>query len=165
MLHYNYKNLPENLRETWWIYNGERKSQLGVKLSRFVWMTLSIQRNLTGGVVKQKEFLKRFNYLKQIGHISKIVFTKELMESQPDYWKGATLNAQGEYEYELTDQDVLDHWGLYTNSNYTDTWTKWKKSIDAELAKRGEPSESAKEQMKMRNQHDLEQNQNCYKTE
>jgi len=136
-LNYNYSKVPEHLRVNRWVYNGKRQERMGAKLNLLIWLTLITRRHLQGGAKSKREVLKRVQYLRALGFIEPILPGLEMVKAEPEYWKGAVLDKSGEYwNYHLTDQDVIDHWGLWTNSHYADeTFTKWRIPVDAEVVR------------------------------
>jgi len=135
-LSFLYDKLPENLCITKWVYKGEEKSCMGVKLQALIYLTMQLRRNYCGGAKAKAEVKKRFNYLKENGLIEPIYPSEEMVKSQPEYWQGAVKSHFETYSYLLTEADIDSHWGLWTNSHYSnESWTAWKKMADKVIAR------------------------------
>jgi hypothetical protein len=107
----------------------EQKTLLHPKIERLMWLTISINRDLTGGAKAKLEFKMRLHTLQMLGLCSAMEIGTVAYEKEPETWKGAKLVAEGtpyaRYTYELTSDDVEAYWGLKTNVWGREAFSKW----------------------------------------
>lgn len=106
----------------------EQKMLLHPKIENLMWLTMLINRDLTGGAKAKLEFKKRLHAAQMMGAISPMCIGTVAYEKEPDTWKGATLVGKGRnawYEYALTSEDVEAYWGLETNVWGREAFSKW----------------------------------------
>lgn len=140
-LNWDATSLPaERLVYRWTDKDGQQHEQQCPKLHRFIWLTMTINRNMTGGPKAKAEFLKRFRTVRLIRpSLLTIEMGKANVDEHPEFWKGATLkpNLKHEvYEYELTEEDVETYWGLETNVWGRERYSKWLLTLVENLMKR-----------------------------
>lgn len=107
--------------------DGKQQEQQCPKLHRFIWLTLSINRDMTGGEKAQAEFIKRFLSL---GIIKPTLLEIEAgignLKGNEEYWKGHVPSRDGKrFTYTLTVEDVKAYWGLNTNVWGRERYSKW----------------------------------------
>ena len=110
--------------------NGETKQKeiLHPKLENLMWLTMLVNRDLTGGAKAKLEFKKRFHAAQMLGAISPMEIGTVAYEKEPETWKGATLVGKGKYaryQYAITSEDIEAYWGLETNVFGREAFSKW----------------------------------------
>lgn len=95
-----------------------------------------LRMSYTGDAKKKNEVKKRIAYLKEVKLLSPLWFDDAVLARDGDLWKGAVKVREDQHEYYISDEDVDTYWGLSTNNNYGDTFTKWKALVDKEVAYR-----------------------------
>lgn len=106
----------------------EQKTLLHPKIEKLMWLTIVINRDLTGGDKAKVEFKMRLHSLQMMGLCSPMSVGTVAYEKEPETWKGATLVGKGQYaryEYNLTGADVDAYWGLETNVWGREAFSKW----------------------------------------
>lgn len=121
--------VPEALR-TYKFTNdkGETESVMHPKMEALIWLTLKLRLNYTGNERKKAEVLKRLAYLREVDELPALWIGENTLKEHPEAWEGADKYGR----YYLTAQDVLNYWGLWTNSNYSkgNTFLQWKAMVD-----------------------------------
>lgn len=123
------EKLPKSIRNyTFLSDTGEPTTVMHPKMEALIWLTLTLRMNYTGGINKKREVLKRVQYLRSKDKLPALWVGEKTLKEDPATWQGADKNGK----YILTDQDVLDYWGLWTNSVYStdNAFPKWKALID-----------------------------------
>ena len=108
--------------------DGEQKEQQCPKLHRFIWLTMTVNRNMTGGPKAKQEFLRRFHAVSLIAPtLIEITLHESNVTEHPDFWKGATSDGTKNktYTYTMTEEDVEAYWGLDTNVWGREAFSKW----------------------------------------
>jgi hypothetical protein len=123
------EKLPKSIRNyTFLSDTGEPTTVMHPKMEALIWLTLTLRMNYTGNTTKQAEVLKRVRYLRQKDKLPALWVGEKTLKEDPATWQGADKDGR----YIITDQDVLDYWGLWTNSVYSrgNTFLQWKALID-----------------------------------
>ena len=116
---------PKLLTYSYETTEGNREEQGCPKLNRFIWLTLSINRNMTGGPKAKAEFIKRFKSLALIRpSLLTIEAGKLNLKGNEEFWKGHEETKHG-FRYMLTVEDVETYWGLETNVWGRERYSKW----------------------------------------
>jgi hypothetical protein len=136
-LDWNHSKVPKELRT----YNavnskGEVTVVMHPKMEKLIWLTMLLRMSYTGDAKKKNEVKKRIAYLREVKLLSPLWFDDAVLARDGDLWKGANKVRDDQYEYYISDEDVDTYWGLSTNNNYGDTFTKWKALVDKEVAYR-----------------------------
>lgn len=107
----------------------EQKTLLHPKIEKLMWLTMLINRDLTGGAKAKLEFKMRLHALQTMGFCCAMEIGTVAYEKEPETWKGAKLVAKGtpyeRYAYDLTSEDVEAYWGLETNVFGREAFSKW----------------------------------------
>jgi hypothetical protein len=109
------------------------QEQMHPKLNAFIWLTMVIGKDLTGGEKDIIEFKRRLSHLRQCrtnrGHILDI--GRDEVKRNPSMWKETKdYGWKNVVEYRLTLEDVDAYWGVDTNASPL-TPAKWNaKMID-----------------------------------
>lgn len=130
--HRTYKNVNSK---------GEVTEVMHPKMEKMIWLTMLLRMSYTGDAKKKAEAKKRVSYLRQVNLLGPLWLDDAVLARDGDLWKGAVKIQDDQYEYYISEEDVDTYWGLSTNSNYGDTFAKWKALVDKEVAyrkKRGE---------------------------
>jgi hypothetical protein len=123
------EKLPKSIRNyTFLSDKGEPTTVMHPKMEALIWLTLTLRMNYTGGVNKKREVLKRVQYLRSKGKLPALWVGQKTLKEDPATWQGADKDGK----YILTDSDILDYWGLWTNSVYStdNAFPQWKAQID-----------------------------------
>lgn len=126
-LDWNADKVPANLRTYKW-GEGEDEKQLHPKMELMIWLTLTLRMSYDGKQSAKDEVLKRVQYIREKEpRLLTLYVSDDHQKDHPAVWQGAQ-----DGKYILTDSDILERWGLWTNAYYSDTksFNKWKAWFD-----------------------------------
>jgi len=139
-LNWNHSKVPKKHR----IYNavnskGVVTEVMHPKMEKMIWLTMLLRMSYTGDAKKKAEAKKRVSYLREVKLLSPLWLDDAVLARDGhDHWKGVVKIREDQYEYYISEEDVDTYWGLSTNNNYGDTFTKWKALVDKEVKYRKE---------------------------
>ena len=108
--------------------DGTQQEQQCPKLHRFIWLTMSVNRNMTGGPKAKAEFKRRFHAISLIApSLIEICLHESNITEHPEFWKDAKADGTKNktYTYRMTEEDVEAYWGLDTNVWGREAFSKW----------------------------------------
>ena len=125
-LNWNATKLDKSLLTYQYTFEGKQHEQQDPKLHRFIWLTLSLNRTMTGGPKAKAEFIRRF---KAMGILKPCLLEIEANVSNlvgnETYWAGHKVKHKDIFVYTLTEDDVNRYWGLETNVHGREAYSKW----------------------------------------
>ena len=125
-LNWNATKLPPSLLTYQYTFEGKQHEQQDPKLHRFIWLTLAINRDLTGGPKAKAEFLRRFKALCIMKpSLCQIEAGVSNLDGNEEYWAGHVMLTDKVFRYTLTEDDVNRYWGLETNAFGREAYSKW----------------------------------------
>ena len=128
-LNWDATSLPaERLLYKFTAEDGTQHEQPCPKLHRFIWLTMSLNRNMTGGPKAKAEFKRRFHAISLIApSLIEIRLHESNIIEHPEFWFGANADGTEDktYTYRMTEDDVDDYWGLETNVFGREAFSKW----------------------------------------
>ena len=110
--------------------NGKEVEQMHPKLHVLIWATLMTKKSYCGTEKDKRDVKARFAYLyyNHRNMCQSITIGGDCKDLDTT-WKGAEKVDDG-YKYYIQSRDIDDYWGLWTNSNYGESFTKFVNQIE-----------------------------------